>query len=931
MMIKVIGKQVNLLIRVLVAVWVLTASSLSVLAQDLTNPNRVISFTDAEKTYISAHPVIEVATISQNLPFSDISASNVASGMSVDFLNVVKKASGLNFVYRSFTSVLQANDAARKAGETAWMVASVGYAEELKNGMRFSAPYFNSPFALLARKGATETGPAVNLTGRKVGVVPGSASYFFLKKQYPGALFEEYPTIHAALDGLVKKKSDLLVGQLAVAQYYVEHQEDNSIEIIRQWRPDGGSVRFGFSESNEVLAGIVTKVLASIDETEIQRIHARWSPVRQYLAMAPNANFTQEQMQRIRSVQPLRVGIDANFAPYSFLSESGTPQGIAIDYLELLSKRIGLPVGEVKAGRWSDILAMAQRGELDLLVAVAANPERREKFVFVGPYAATPTAIAASPKDPLVTLSGLKGVQMAILKDHFLLGKLKASYPAIDFREYPTMNEVILAASEGQARGAIGNLEVVAQTIGQLAPGALLVTGLIENGSSELYFGLRNELADLAPLLSNAMLSVPESESAAIRQKWARNQIKVGVSPKTIFQYAVPAALIALAVIGSLWWRRLQLQARLTEKTQSERLANELAETRGRYIAVLGHEIRTPLNALVSATDAIDTGKLTLKDQNLVVAARSNARSILDTLNDILAWLKGGAIIEGVRPRPTSIALLLLETADHFRGFATQRQIQISVAIDPELAPVHMVDPIRLRQIFVNLISNALRHNVEVGEVVVRIRADQTNKGRQRLVFECVDHGPGLSAEQLAQVMADQDKEFNLSTNGIGLSLSRHYLKAMGSDLQITNETPRGVKAVFALTLALVNASERKAVSDSERLLIVDEDRLSSVVAANEMDKRGYLSDCCDDPLKALDMWAAKKYSIVIVDLQMKTLSGVELIRMLRSFGANFNTSIIGLQSDPDNELADQAIAAGASHVLPKPLRYQELLQTLRR
>ena len=893
----------------------------------------------AEKQYIEQNSVIDVASIQQYRPFYAVNPAGQADGITYDYLARVTALTGLKFNPRVFSTFAQAKLAVQSAGTSPLMLAAISQTNpavqapaDQPSALQFSEPYFDSPVVLIGRKDDLQTNLDFGLNKKKVAVVPGTGEFELLKRQYPDAQFVPFASSVLALDSLMAKQTEYYLGPLVVAQYYIEIKGDRTLEVRRQWSIESGNVRFAFSEQNLILANIINRALDQIDSADRARIQSRWTAVKDALSTAPSAVLSEKDFALLRSLPPLKVGIDSQFAPYSFVNDAGKPEGITVSYLEYLKRRIGLQVGEIRSGEWSTILAALNVGEIDLLLAVAPTDQRRERIVFVGPYASMPTAIVARPQERVVGLANLGGEKLAVIKDYFLIERLKTQYPRLIIVEYPSIAEALFAVVRGEAKAAVGNIEVVAQTIVDRMPGSLIVSGTLLDANTDLYFGLRKELANLAPILAASMRLMTESEAQSIRQRWQRTEMKVGVSQQRIMQIGIPIALALCAVIGGLLWGRNQTRKTLAAQSAREKIARDAAQTRGRYIAVLGHEVRTPLSALVSAAESIDQEALATKDRNLLNAVRGNARSVLDTLNDILSWLRGGAEVEGLRPRSTSITQLILDTTDHFRGFATQKSTQLSVLIEPGLSELHRVDPVRLRQVIVNLLANALRHT-DGGEVLLKVRAvSAPQAGSQRLQFICSDTGSGMRADDIAKIALDPFETADLFGGGIGLALSRSYLQQMGATLIIANEVSgRGVKAQFELDLPVATASAKsnQSANTQGRILIVDEDKLSAGVNGSELERAGYRVDICNDPLRALDIWASRRYSLVLLDLNLPSMDSLELVKMFRAFGADFETSIVGMTDEPSANVYDKAISAGANDVVTKPIRMRELTSVI--
>ena len=347
----------------------------------------------------------------------------------------------------------------------------------------------------------------------------------------------------------------------------------------------------------------------------------------------------------LRSHGPIRLGYDQAFYPISYTNKRHQAEGYSIQLFRLLRDKVGLAVDEV-AGPWSSVLKQVSDGELDVLVAVAGSPERREKLNFVGPYLSTPTAIVTrSNYQQVWDLAGFSGRKLALIEDHFLINRIRSAYPSIKLVEVPSQEDALRLLAAGSADVAIGNLHAVNRLIQSRFLGQLYIAGDVPDGDSELYFGVSKRAPELAAILRRALDSISADEVSATRNRWLDTQYAHGVPVTEITTFFGPlfAVLVTLLVLTAYWTRRMKAEL-ASRKLAEERLAAETRALRAAnadleaFADTASQTLRAPLQDLGSNTEllaaAVEAGDpdTTRRSLEHIRNAGTKLREILDDL-----------------------------------------------------------------------------------------------------------------------------------------------------------------------------------------------------------------------------------------------------------------------------------------------------------
>ena len=776
-------------------------------------PDTPASFRDQlsepERATLAQFAEVRVGATSSFLPIYGLNEDKALQGIAAEYLEQITAVTGIRFKIVPFASLAAAIDGLRAADAPVDMLLALPLTPANQSTLSFTRPYLYSPVVLIGRRGMLDVNPSLTLSGKRVAVAQTSAQNEFIAEHYPNASLVEAATTRDAIRTVIDGQAELVAAPLHVAQFFIEEAGIRDLEIYGELASDSGNLRFAVPLQKAPLAAVFDRALQAIPDQEKVRIRARWLPVRSVLGQSANALLSADERNYLKQLKGIRVGYDRLFAPYTHVDRTGALQGIAGDYLAELQRRLGVPIKEMRAGTWAEVLSAAERGELDVLIASATNRERRDLLDFVGPYAALPSAIVSRIQHRYDDLGALSGKRVAILKRHFLQPMIHAVYPTVQQVEFDDTDQTLLAVLDGQVDAAIGNLDVVARSISERTPGSLMISGTVHDGDSELYLAVRKNLAPLAPILRKGMDSLSSQEHAEIRRRWTASEIYLGVPWRMILAVGLPIALALSAIFAILIYSNQKLRSAYRARKAAETEARAASEQKTRFIAMLSHEVRTPLAALMSATDVIDRRNLAAGDRRLIGTVSAGARGLLDTLDDLLTALRGQSQDTALQSGPFELRELLAAALQTFSASAQQKDVALELQVAPEVAQAHECDGIKLTQILTNLLSNALKYT-DRGKVELSARLLYQRHGRQRIEFEVADTGAGMSAHTTSSLFNPFGGVGERGGSGLGLSIARQYVEAMGGKMQVQSTLGQGSRFAFSIELPVTTVPPRR-------------------------------------------------------------------------------------------------------------------------
>jgi len=379
---------------------------------------------------------------------------------------------------------------------------------------------------------------------------------------------------------------------------------------------------------------------------------------------------------------------------------------------------------------------------------------------------------------------------------------------------------------------------------------------------------------------------------------------------------------------------------------EAKETAEEASRTKSQFLANMSHEIRTPMNGVLGMLDLLRATPLTPRQERFVGTAERSAEHLLALLNDILDFSKaeaGRLELEEVELAPAD---LVREVEDVFTETAHAKGLKLVPRLAPELPARVRGDPVRLRQILHNLVSNAIKFTEE-GAVGVTVSVAARSENRVVLRFEVEDTGIGIPKAAQPRVFdaftqADGSTTRRFGGTGLGLAISRHLVERMGGTIGFESREGEGSRFWFTVPLEVVEEEPLPGTVSTDpppppvveprfsaRILLVEDNPTNQAVAKGLLEEMGCRVDVVADGGHAVQAWARGGYDLVFMDCQMPGMSGYEAAREIRARGGRI--PIVGLTAHALAGDREACLAAGMDDYLAKPFRRAQLAEVLAR
>lgn len=651
----------------------------------------------------------------------------------------------------------------------------------------------------------------------------------------------------------------------------------------------------------------------------------------------------------------IKVGGDFDYWPYTFLDESGRPRGHDVDLIRQIARRANLEL-EFEFTPWAEALSNLEQGKTDVVLGILFTDQRSLIYDFTIPHDIEFYSIFVRRNSDISNLEDLQGKESIALKGDASIENFLKPQGLFNEAVYAdSLPDALQMLIEGHHDFVVAPHTLGMHVLENTAGGEENIKVIGPPILPSLYrFAVKKGNSDLLRVLNEGIDYLKTNgELAAINSKWKSDRKELWAYDKMLrylLFILVPLGLIALLLI--LWSWSLKREVR--RKTKNLKLAVVNAEkantAKTRFINTISHEIRTPLNAILGFSQVLklESRKHPLPQEFIQYLEKieKSGKKLSTLFSNFVEISKIDSREIRIFPESVRIKEFIEDVYQELKAKSLEKKVFLDYTIDSQLGREIETDPVKLRQVIGNLLESTLNFSPAGSSIQLRVR-----KQRDWLAFEVEGEGTALP-ESYRNVLLnpsriqEADRDIEYDTTGLSLTLTREFVGVMEGRVE-QQETGAG-RRIFRILLPLDSKSEPPVKDDhaptekedhlllptfspDNRVIVVEDDPIAQDFAITLFSKMNLEVKVFGKGCDALDAMEQSKADLVLMDLRLPDISGLDAVSRARSARAGKSVPIYLFTADRSILGENQELPEQVDGFLEKPLELEQLIPILKK